>query len=276
MARALLRPRPTRRRRRTREATLFLEALLYRRYDGEAPLRARFWANFAEEGGHSPRGYAECITEATGFATTANYLSDMDGGFYSADYLRAWIRSAQLRAHLPARGRRRLVAQPRHWRDPARLLRRGHEADERGDGRPVRLRPARHGPARRGSVRGVVREENRSGRRSRRRRRLRGAVPCERAPGRPAAEEPCHHDHDRRAGARVVRAPARPVRARLAAGARLQRPAVASETAEGDIPGNITVVVFLARKPGTTTVVRSGSRTASTRRRTARRATRSS
>ena len=24
----------------------------------------------------------------------------MDGGFYSADYLRAWIRSAQLRAHL--------------------------------------------------------------------------------------------------------------------------------------------------------------------------------
>jgi hypothetical protein len=29
---------------------------------------------------------------------------------------------------------------------------------------------------------------------------------------------------------------------------------VARETAEGDIPGNITVVVFIARKPGTTTV----------------------
>jgi hypothetical protein len=28
------------------------------------------------------------------------YLSDMDAGFYSADYLRAWIRSAQLRARL--------------------------------------------------------------------------------------------------------------------------------------------------------------------------------
>ena len=28
------------------------------------------------------------------------YLSDMDAGFYSADYLRAWIRSAQLRAYL--------------------------------------------------------------------------------------------------------------------------------------------------------------------------------
>jgi hypothetical protein len=31
-------------------------------------------------------------------------------------------------------------------------------------------------------------------------------------------------------------------------------PAVAREYAEGDIPGNITVVVFLARKPGTTMV----------------------
>ena len=31
------------------------------------------------------------------------YLSDMDAGFYSADYLRAWIRSAQLRDHLVTR-----------------------------------------------------------------------------------------------------------------------------------------------------------------------------
>ena len=29
-----------------------------------------------------------------------NYLADMDAGFYSADYLRAWIRSAQLRHYL--------------------------------------------------------------------------------------------------------------------------------------------------------------------------------
>ena len=28
------------------------------------------------------------------------YLADMDAGFYSADYLRAWIRAAQLRAYL--------------------------------------------------------------------------------------------------------------------------------------------------------------------------------
>lgn len=36
--------------------------------------------------------------------------------------------------------------------------------------------------------------------------------------------------------------------------ARDSNPAVAREVAEGDIPGNITVVVFLARKPGTTDV----------------------
>ena len=29
-----------------------------------------------------------------------NYLADMDAGFYSADYLRAWIRNAQLREYL--------------------------------------------------------------------------------------------------------------------------------------------------------------------------------
>ncbi len=41
------------------------------------------------------------LTEATGIRYRRdNYLSDMDAGFYSADYLRAWIRSAQLRAHL--------------------------------------------------------------------------------------------------------------------------------------------------------------------------------
>ena len=28
------------------------------------------------------------------------HLADMDAGFYSADYLRAWIRSAQLRTYL--------------------------------------------------------------------------------------------------------------------------------------------------------------------------------
>ncbi|HKT43454.1 MAG TPA: hypothetical protein VJQ85_01545 [Gaiellaceae bacterium] len=83
------------------EATLFLEALLYRRYTAKLRYELGFWANFAGEGGRSPRDYAQLITDATGVRyDPRNYLSDMDGGFYSADYLRAWIRSAQLRAHL--------------------------------------------------------------------------------------------------------------------------------------------------------------------------------
>ena len=45
--------------------------------------------------------YEEFLTEATGIRYRSDgYLSDMDAGFYSADYLRAWIRSAQLRRHL--------------------------------------------------------------------------------------------------------------------------------------------------------------------------------
>jgi len=83
------------------EGTLFLEALLYRRYTAKLRYELGFWSSFAEEKGSSSRDYAPLLTEATGVRyDPRNYLSDMDGGFYSADYLRAWIRSAQLRAHL--------------------------------------------------------------------------------------------------------------------------------------------------------------------------------
>jgi len=62
---------------------------------------ASFWSNFAQEQGRSPRDYASLLTEATGIRyDPRGYVADMDSGFYSADYLRAWIRSAQLRAHL--------------------------------------------------------------------------------------------------------------------------------------------------------------------------------
>jgi hypothetical protein len=45
--------------------------------------------------------YEQLLTDATGIRYHRdNYLSDMDAGFYSADYLRAWIRSAQLRKYL--------------------------------------------------------------------------------------------------------------------------------------------------------------------------------
>jgi hypothetical protein len=83
------------------EATLFLEALLYRRYTAKLRYELGFWSSFTEERGQSSRDYAPLLTEATGVRyDPRNYLSDMDGGFYSADYLRAWIRCAQLRAYL--------------------------------------------------------------------------------------------------------------------------------------------------------------------------------
>jgi hypothetical protein len=83
------------------QATLFLEALLYQRYTAKLRYELGFWSSFAEEGGRSPRDYATLLSEATGIRYDARgYLADMDAGFYSADYLRAWIRSAQLRSHL--------------------------------------------------------------------------------------------------------------------------------------------------------------------------------
>ena len=59
-----------------------------------------FWSRFPSDGG-TPDGYEDRLTAATGLRYPAvNHLADMDAGFYSADYLRAWIRSAQLRAYL--------------------------------------------------------------------------------------------------------------------------------------------------------------------------------
>jgi hypothetical protein len=82
------------------QATLFLDSLLYRRYVAKLQFELEFWSRFAEDGG-TPRGYEERLTEATGIRYRSDmYLADMDSGFYSADYLRAWIRAAQLRAYL--------------------------------------------------------------------------------------------------------------------------------------------------------------------------------
>ena len=83
------------------QATLFLEALLYRRYTAKLRYELGFWSAFAEERGRSERDYSSALTSATGIRyDPRNYLADMDSGFYSADYLRAWIRSAQLRIFL--------------------------------------------------------------------------------------------------------------------------------------------------------------------------------
>jgi hypothetical protein len=82
------------------EATVFMEALLFRRYVAKLQFELDFWGRFSEDGGTSA-GYSERLTEATGMVYREDgYLADMDAGFYSADYLRAWIRAAQLRAFL--------------------------------------------------------------------------------------------------------------------------------------------------------------------------------
>jgi hypothetical protein len=82
------------------EATIFIEALLFKRYVAKLQFELDFWERFAADGGTS-EGYAERLTQATGVGYRPDgFLADMDAGFYSADYLRAWIRSAQLRAYL--------------------------------------------------------------------------------------------------------------------------------------------------------------------------------
>jgi Peptidase family M3 len=81
------------------EATTFLEALLFRRYAAKLGFELDFWRRFRDEGGTN-EGYSDRLTEATGVHYRSDaFLADMDAGFYSADYLRAWIRSAQLREH---------------------------------------------------------------------------------------------------------------------------------------------------------------------------------
>jgi hypothetical protein len=82
------------------EATSFLETFLFRRYSAKLEFELDFWSRFAADGG-TPDGYAERLEDAVGLRYPAeNALADMDSGFYSADYLRAWIRTAQLREHL--------------------------------------------------------------------------------------------------------------------------------------------------------------------------------
>lgn len=82
------------------EATVFIESLLFRRYTAKLRFELGFWDRFPEDGG-TPTGYSEVLTRATGIRyPPENFLSDMDAGFYTADYLRAWIRAAQLRQRL--------------------------------------------------------------------------------------------------------------------------------------------------------------------------------
>jgi hypothetical protein len=82
------------------ESTRFLEMLLFRRYAAKLAYELELWSDFERAPDYAPV-YAERLRAATGFRYRPDgYLADMDDGFYSADYLRAWIRTAQVRAFL--------------------------------------------------------------------------------------------------------------------------------------------------------------------------------
>ena len=82
------------------EATRFLEALLFRRYTAKLSYELEFWSRF-DDADVASDDYAERLTIATGMRYPRDgHLADMDAGFYAADYLRAWIRHAQLRTYL--------------------------------------------------------------------------------------------------------------------------------------------------------------------------------
>jgi hypothetical protein len=81
-------------------ATLFLDILLFRRYAAKLAYELELWSDFGNAPAYATT-YADALRAATGFRYRPDaYLADMDDGFYSADYLRAWIRTAQLRAYL--------------------------------------------------------------------------------------------------------------------------------------------------------------------------------
>jgi hypothetical protein len=82
------------------EAARFLEVLLFRRYVAKLAYELELWSDFGRAPDYA-QTYAESLRAAIGFRYRPDgYLADLDGDFYSADYLRAWIRTAQLRAHL--------------------------------------------------------------------------------------------------------------------------------------------------------------------------------
>jgi hypothetical protein len=82
------------------EGARFLEVLLFRRYAAKLDYELAFWSDFEHAADYASR-YAENLRTAVRFRYRPDgYLADMDDGFYSADYLRAWIRAAQLRAYL--------------------------------------------------------------------------------------------------------------------------------------------------------------------------------
>ena len=86
--------------RRNADMGFMIETLLFRRYAAKLESELRFWSDLGTAREHGPI-YSELVSAASGFRYPPSaYLADMDGGFYTADYLRAWVRAAQVRASL--------------------------------------------------------------------------------------------------------------------------------------------------------------------------------
>ena len=86
--------------RRHTDMAFVIETLLFRRYAAKLDSELLFWSELSKARDHGPI-YADIVSRASGFRYPASgYLADMDDGFYTADYLRAWVRTAQVRAAL--------------------------------------------------------------------------------------------------------------------------------------------------------------------------------
>ena len=77
----------------------FVNLMLLRRYLGKFSYEYQLFSNKNLTNG--PILYAKNLKETTGFIYRPTYwLSDMDSGFYSAEYLRAWVGAAQIKDYL--------------------------------------------------------------------------------------------------------------------------------------------------------------------------------
>ena len=133
--------------------TLFLEALLYRRYTAKLRYELGFWSAFAESAERRRATTRAQLTAATGSATTSATISP------------TWTPGSTRRTTCAHGSARRSCARiwcarsartggvRRRRASCSRVVPRGDAPDERGGRGAARLRAARHGAARRGPFR---------------------------------------------------------------------------------------------------------------------------
>lgn len=91
---------------RIKKQAHFVNLMMLRRYLGKFSYEYEMFLPRGKAGSKDkiasgPKFYKKNLDETTGFIhKDINWLSDMDSGFYSADYLRAWIASAQIKDYL--------------------------------------------------------------------------------------------------------------------------------------------------------------------------------